>query len=52
MTGKELMIAIVASGLVGGAAGAAAGVFSAPKDDPAARQPSPELLARLTTAEN
>ena len=50
MTGKELVLAFVGAGLVGGGAGVAASVAMAPKAEaPAA--PSAELLDRLEVLE-
>lgn len=52
MTGKELMLAIVASGLVGGAAGAAASLATSTKEaPPAAATGENELAERLKSAE-
>ena len=51
MTGKELMLALVGAGLVGGAAGAAASFVAAQKPEAAPQQPSPELVALMKSTE-
>ena len=52
MTGKELTMALLGAAVVGGAAGAAASIVAAPKAEPAAAEPSPEIACRLKSAED
>lgn len=51
MTGKELVLALVGAGLVGGGAGFAASLATAPKPDTSAASANAELLDRLKAIE-
>ena len=52
MTGKELMLALIGAGIVGGAAGAAASFVLAPKTEAIAASTSPDVLYRLKATED